>query len=50
MCLGPVQLFYDEPMLQRERWAQRLPLSEVVFENRWAQPSTLPLRDDAPAA
>lgn len=50
LCLGPVYLFYDEPMLQRERWAKRLSLRDVVFENRWEQPSTLPLRDDAPAA
>lgn len=50
LCLGPVPSFYDEPMLQRERWAQRLPLREVVFEDRWEQPSTLPLRDDSPTA
>lgn len=50
LCLGPVESFYDEPMLQRERWAQRLPLQAVVFEDRWGQPSSLPLSADAPAA
>lgn len=44
VCLGPVPAFYDEPMLQQERWAQRMPLADVVFENGWGQPETgLPL-------
>jgi 5,6-dimethylbenzimidazole synthase len=41
LCLGPVHGFYDEPMLQRERWAQREPLSSMVFDDRWGQPSAL---------
>lgn len=41
LCLGPVHRFYDEPMLQAERWAQRQPLAELVFDNRWHQPSDL---------
>lgn len=41
LCLGPVQQFYEEPMLQRERWAQRAPLASLVFDNHWGQPSTL---------
>lgn len=41
LCLGPVQQFYEEPMLQRERWAQRAPLASLVFDNTWGQPSTL---------
>ena len=40
VCLGPVPAFYDEPMLQQERWAQRMPLADVVFENGWGQPET----------
>ncbi len=41
LCLGPVQQFYEEPMLQRERWAQRAPLASLVFDNQWGQPSAL---------
>lgn len=39
LCLGPVTDFYPEPMLQQERWAQRAPLSAVLFDNRWGQPA-----------
>lgn len=38
LCLGPVAEFYAEPMLQRERWARRAPLSTVLFDNQWGQP------------
>ena len=41
LCLGPVHGFYDDPMLQRERWAQRAPLASMVFDDRWGMPSTL---------
>lgn len=41
LCLGPVPHFYAEPMLQAERWAQRQPLAELVYDNRWHQPSDL---------
>ena len=41
LCLGPVQQFYEEPILQRERWAQRAPLASLVFDNQWGQPSAL---------
>ncbi len=44
LCLGPVDPvhgFYGEPMLQRERWARRAPLSSVVFEDGWGQASGL---------
>ena len=41
LCLGPVAEFYDEPMLQRERWASRQPLPELVFDNGWQQRSAL---------
>lgn len=37
LCIGPVPAFYDEPMLQQERWAQRCPLDELLFEDRWGQ-------------
>jgi 5,6-dimethylbenzimidazole synthase len=35
LCLGHVERFYDEPMLETERWATRKPLEECLFENRW---------------
>jgi 5,6-dimethylbenzimidazole synthase len=38
LCLGPVHSFYEEPMLQRQKWAQRLPLEALIFRNRWDQP------------
>ena len=41
LCLGPVHDFYEEPMLQRERWARRAELSPVVFDDRWGQASGL---------
>ena len=41
LCLGPVSAFYDEPMLQRERWAQREPLSALVFDDDWHQTCAL---------
>jgi 5,6-dimethylbenzimidazole synthase len=37
LCLGPVTGFYEEPMLQRERWARRLPLNELLFEDGWGR-------------
>ncbi|MBX9935362.1 MAG: 5,6-dimethylbenzimidazole synthase [Burkholderiaceae bacterium] len=41
LCLGPVQEFYHEPMLQQERWAQRAPLASLVFDDQWNMPSAL---------
>ena len=35
LCLGPVEAFYDEPMLQRDKWAARAPLADMVFEDTW---------------
>ena len=37
LCLGPVQAFYDQPMLQTEKWARRAALSEMVFDDLWGQ-------------
>lgn len=39
LCLGHVEQFYDEPMLESERWATRMPLAECVFENCWPDAS-----------
>lgn len=32
LCLGPVERFYDRPMLIEERWAQARPLDELLEE------------------
>ena len=42
LCLGPVDAFYDQPMLQAEKWATRAPLANMLFEDTWGgvpQPS-----------
>jgi len=39
LCLGPVQAYYAEPMLQQEKWAARAPLQEMLFDERWGQAS-----------
>lgn len=41
LCLGPVHQFYEEPMLQRERWAMREPLASLVFDESWGRSSDL---------
>lgn len=38
LCLGHVEQFYPRPMLEIEQWAQRMPLTECVFENYWPTP------------
>lgn len=35
LCLGHVEAFYPKPMLQAEGWAQRMAVSDCVFENAW---------------
>lgn len=42
LCLGPVAAFYDQPMLQAEKWATRAQLADMVFEDHWGQ-SAAPL-------
>lgn len=39
LCLGPVERFYDKPMLEAEGWAKPQPLREQVWENRWQNPA-----------
>ena len=39
LCLGPVQAYYAEPMLQQEKWAARAPLQDMLFEEAWGQQS-----------
>jgi 5,6-dimethylbenzimidazole synthase len=35
LCLGPVEAFYDRPMLEQEHWTTALPLDDLVAENAW---------------
>ena len=35
LCLGPVQDFYDAPMLELQGWRRARPLSEMVYTDRW---------------
>ena len=35
LCLGPVQAFYSEPMLQQEKWAKRMPLEDMLMDDVW---------------
>lgn len=38
LCIGPVHHFDEQPLLQRQRWAQRCALDNILFENAWGQP------------
>ena len=42
LCLGPVDAFYDQPMLQAEKWASRADLADMVFEDTWGCPRPNP--------
>ncbi|THF63204.1 5,6-dimethylbenzimidazole synthase [Pseudothauera nasutitermitis] len=35
LCIGHVEDFYPRPMLEIEQWAERMPIDEVLGENRW---------------
>ena len=37
LCLGYVEAFGDEPELQRVGWANRYPLSDLVYVEQWGQ-------------
>ena len=39
LCIGPVASFYEQPMLQQQRWASRAPLAQVVFDDAWGAPA-----------
>ena len=41
LCLGPVDAFYDQPMLQAEKWASRAALAAMVFEDTWGKPQPM---------
>ena len=35
LCLGPVAEFPSAPVLETQGWGSRLPMHEVLFEDRW---------------
>ncbi|MBM4182485.1 MAG: 5,6-dimethylbenzimidazole synthase [Betaproteobacteria bacterium] len=37
LCIGPVPAFYPRPMFEDAGWGQRLPLTDILFENRWPE-------------
>lgn len=41
LCMGYVESFPGEPELQSKGWLKRLPLQQVIFEDRWQQPARL---------
>ncbi len=47
LCLGQVEAFYPRPMLELEKWAERRPIEDCVFENYWpaAPADSKPPRD-----
>ncbi|WP_020178128.1 5,6-dimethylbenzimidazole synthase [Methylopila sp. M107] len=41
LCVGHVDRLHDRPELEARRWAARLPLGEVVSDERWGAGSSL---------
>lgn len=39
LCVGHVERFYPQPMLEAERWDQRRPLAGMLFEDSWGNPA-----------
>ena len=39
LCLGPVDRFYDEPMLEQEGWRKGHGIGSMVFEDLWGRTS-----------
>ncbi|MBD8680464.1 5,6-dimethylbenzimidazole synthase [Pseudomonas sp. CFBP 13719] len=37
LCLGPVEGFYDAPMLELQGWAAPQPLEHMLYENQWGK-------------
>ncbi|HEX8605115.1 MAG TPA: 5,6-dimethylbenzimidazole synthase [Pseudoduganella sp.] len=42
LCVGHVDAFYPEPMLQTERWDSRRDRNDIVYENAWGVPAAMP--------
>jgi 5,6-dimethylbenzimidazole synthase len=41
LCMGYPREFFDEPELQRQGWASRLPLEDLLYQERWGARSEL---------
>lgn len=41
LCLGHVEAFYPEPLLETVGWDTRRSVEETVFENGWGRPAKL---------
>ena len=39
LCVGFIERAYRRPELEVKRWAERLPLAELIFEDRWGAKS-----------
>ena len=39
LCVGQVHEFYTAPMLELERWDQRRPLVDIMFNDSWGTPA-----------
>ncbi|MBP0592538.1 5,6-dimethylbenzimidazole synthase [Paraburkholderia sp. LEh10] len=50
LCLGHVERFYAEPMLESEGWAKRVPLETCLFENAWRDQAAACEQDRQPAS
>ena len=37
LCLGPVDAYYAQPMLQQEKWACRAPLEAMLMDDGWQE-------------
>ena len=37
LCLGPVEAFYEAPMLVQQGWVEPRPLSELLFQDQWGE-------------
>lgn len=37
LCLGPVDSFYETPMLEQEDWRQRRPLNQLLMTDFWSE-------------
>jgi 5,6-dimethylbenzimidazole synthase len=49
LCLGHVEEFYPQPMLQTEGWAQRAALDDCLYDNYWDTTTQLETAEAAPA-
>ena len=37
LCIGPVESFPPSPLLELKGWGERLPLDDVMYEDKWKQ-------------